>query len=380
MTLKDFLAQYPHISVASEADNQAILNFYHQSAMSAAKSDILYLRGNDFFAFLKERSKSFIVLLMKDDLGEIQGLGVLSFRAGYINGELQTIGYLGDLRVKLNRKLIREWRLMYAQLMKHSSQMEETHHCRYYQTVLIDENLESKNNLAQTKIPHLHYQRLMKYNMVNVIGRLKVYTYQSRLRFAEDTDKKRIEEFLSALPKVHAFAHDWSSELPHRLNSWSNFDLRHLILAEDNNGSIQALSMIWNPVKTKQVKISQIPAGIKILHKVLSFLPLIELKKLPSPDHPLNILYLNQIQFSAALNSEKRKILTRDFLHFAFKEDCHMLAYADFENENFLNGAYSLFSQKMPMALYSVHYKNEDGTINFPLQTNETLAFDMSLV
>ena len=58
LTLKDFLANYPHITLATEKDNHDILDFYHKRSLTAKESDIIYERGNDFFAFLKERSKS----------------------------------------------------------------------------------------------------------------------------------------------------------------------------------------------------------------------------------------------------------------------------------------------------------------------------------
>lgn len=380
MNLTEFLSQYPHISKASAADNADILNFYHQTAMSASTSDITYLRGNDFFAFLSERSESSIVLLMKDDAGIIQGLGVLSFRPGYINGELQTVGYLGDLRVKLNRKLIREWRLMYAQLIKHSPTMKETHYCRYYQTVLIDENLESRNNLAQTKIPNLHYQRLMKYDMVNIIGRMKFHSYSSQIRFAEDKDLNLIKEFLKAVSIKDHFAHEWSQELDRRLRTWNNFAIHDFVLVFDQNKKLLAVTMLWNPIATKQVMINHIPAQIRFIHRLLSVIPFIELKQLPQAQRPLNILYLHQIQFAPQISMELKKKVALDLLHYSFKKDCHMLAYADFENERFTNSTLSLFTQKMPMALYSVHFKENESDISFPLTPNTPVTFNMSLV
>lgn len=379
MKLDEFLSQFPHVFRASETDNESILAFYHQTAMSTNESSIAYLRGDDFFAFLKERSDSFLVLLLKDDHGVIQGLGVVSFRPGYINGELQTVGYLGDLRVKLNRKLVREWRTMYAKLIKHSPEIEETGYCKYYQTVLIDENIESKNNLAETKIPNLFYQRLMRYNMVNMIGRFKLYTSTHPLRFATKNDQTAIEDFLIKVsPKEH-FAHNWGLEISHRLKNWHNFDLENFILALDNNGKIMALSMLWNPIQTKQVSITKVPTTIKLLHHFLKFVPFIELKKLPIPNSPLDILYLNQIQFDCSVNSKEQKSIALDMLHFSFQKDCHMIAYADFEDEGFLKKTRSIFAQSMPMALYSVHYKNDDTSVSFPLKEGP-VYFDISLV
>ena len=65
LTLEIFLKDFPHISIASEENNQEILDFYHQNPMSSNKSQIYYLRGDNFFDFLKERSHHFLVLLLR---------------------------------------------------------------------------------------------------------------------------------------------------------------------------------------------------------------------------------------------------------------------------------------------------------------------------
>jgi hypothetical protein len=59
-----------------------------------------------------------------------------------------------------------------------------------------------------------------------------------------------------------------------------------------------------------------------------------------------------------------------------------MLAYADFEQEHLTSELKNLITQKMEMAFYSVHYKDDDG-IRDELSLRETdpaPAFDMSLV
>jgi hypothetical protein len=70
-------------------------------------------------------------------------------------------------------------------------------------------------------------------------------------------------------------------------------------------------------------------------------------------------------------------------MHFSFEKKFNMLAYADFENENFLGECKTLIMQKMSMALYSVHFKEDEGNIIAPLSwvgEDSTPTFDMSLV
>lgn len=291
------------------------------------------------------------MLLLKDDLGVIQGMGVISYRMGYIKGELQMIGYLGNLRVKMNRKLIRKWRQMYAQLIRLSSQMKETHFCRYYQTVLIDENKESKNNLAETKIPNLHYHRLQKYKMVNIIGRVKLQFAFSYVRFATNENLSLIGHFLATQNPKDFFSHDWDAELSHRLKNWNEFHCENILLAFNKKGELAGISSLWNPLKSKQIRITKIPSFLSLLYSVGGKIPFLEFKKLPQENTPLDILYLTQPIFKAELSRDERKKIIHDFIHFSFHKNFHMLAYADFENEGYLEGVSTFLMQKMPMAL-----------------------------
>lgn len=383
LTLADFFANYPHITLASPDDNNDILDFYHRQSLSSAESEIIYARGNDFFSFLKERSDSFLVIIMRDDKNVMQGMGVLSFRPGHIDGKAVTVGYLGDLRIKMNRNLVREWRLMYANLMRLSPQMKEMHHCVHYQTVLIDENTMSKNNLAATKIPNLHYHRLTSYRMVNIIGHVKKNKYVFHFRFATSFDKNLIADFLSSAVKKSLFAHDWTLEFERRLKTWNNFDITNYLLCFDQKGNLLAVTSLWSPVETKQIHLTKIPSTLKYLHKILQVVPFVEVKKLPRPNAPLDILYVNQIVFEDNLIDSEKKMITNEIMHFSFKKNFHVLAYADFENENYLDGTKKLFMQKMQMALFSVHYKDDDNNIATPILwsfNDAAPTFDMSLV
>ncbi len=383
LSLGDFLSQYPHISLATREDNQEILDFYHQTSLSSSDSEIIYTRGNDFFAFLEERSSSSLILLLRNDQALITGMGVLTYRPGYIDGVLQTIGYLGDLRIRMNRKLIREWRLMYANLMKLSPQMRETHYCRYYQTALIDGNKESTNNLAETKIANLNYHKLQKYKMVNIIGRIKLRTPSTYIRSATNEDKKLVMNFLSLHGARDLFAHDWTQELDHRLKCWNGFSMANLLLSFNKQGNLTTLAFAWNPIQTKQIRLTKIPDALKILHSLGKRLPLLEFKTLPEENTPLDILYLSQAIFDKGLDKKSKQKILHDFIHHAFEKDFHMLAYADFEHEDYLEKTLSFFMQKMPMAIFSVHYIDDQKTIHHPLHWNHskpTVSFDMCLV
>lgn len=383
ISLSVFLKDYPHVFIATDKDNQDILNFYQQTKLASSETDIIYLRGNNFFTFLKERSEHFIVLLLKDDQGKIQGLGVLSFRPGYINNQLTTVGYLGDLRVKMNRKLIREWRKMYAELIRQSPRIQETQNCSYYQTVLIDENTESRNNLAMNRISNLHYHRLADYKMINIWGRIRNRRLSNySISSAQKINHDEIIKFLTQ-SQSELFAHDWEKEFERRLKYWSNFNYSNCILVRDNQERIVAITSVWNPKANKQVQINKIPPLLKIAHKCLSIIPFLELKPLPQINQNIDILYLNQICFAERINEHLRKKIISQIFHFVFDRPFHLLAYADYIQNQYVKNNFSLFSTSMNMAVYSVHYQDPNGEIHFPLKQSTSMVntyFDMALV
>lgn len=376
-------AETPHVRIATEKDNESILKFYHQSAMSDKNQSIKYGRGNDFFTFLKDRSDQFLVLTIWDDQNAIQGVGVISYRNGFINNELTTIGYLGDLRVNLNKKLIREWRKLYSLLMKYSAYLPETFYCKYYQTVIIDQNTKAKSTLVETKIPNLKYELLEKYKMINVIGKINLPTNQLfSIAPMQENEKDSIQNFLFNFDRQRNFGRDWNHELDFRLTRWKNFTNKSIHVIKDSNQKIMAITSSWNPIESKQVMVTNIPLIFKILVPLLNFFPLVQIKPLPKKDRPIDILYLNQFVFDPGLSLSDKKNIVSQVINYLFKENFSMLAYADFESQSLLENNKQFITNTIQMSMYTVHSLNENNQIIDPIPktTNQDPGFDMVLV
>lgn len=383
MTLKDLLKDYPHISLATEAENEELLEYYHQTELAAKESTVIYKRGKNFFAFLQERSDQFLIFTLRDDQKKLHGVAVASYRPGYINGELQTIGYLGDLRVSLNRKLIREWRKFYALFLEKSPFIPDTGFCRYYQTALMSTNAYSKTNLADTKIPNLYYKELARYQMINIIGK---FGSRSSPYQANPASPEEISEMIDLLDSDHRrrmFGHDWKREFEHRKNKWQNFTLEDWIVIRNNRGKMVAATSLWNPIASKQIIVPHIPRLFKIISKLTAFVPALTLKPLPEGGRPIDILYINQVSFLEGTNRSEQQQILRTVIELAFKRKFNMLAYCDFERENLTKDMTGLITQKSQMGFYTVHFKDENGSIRDELILNDSMlspAFDMGLV
>ncbi|MFA6236566.1 MAG: hypothetical protein WC635_04485 [Bacteriovorax sp.] len=388
--LKDIFSLYPHVTLATHAENDELLAFYHKTELSAESNSVIYQRGSDFFKFLQERSDHFMVFALRDDEKMLKGLGVLSFRPGYINGVLTTIGYLGDLRISMNRKLIREWRQFYGALIHYSPELPETEYCRYFQTAIIAANRYSKNNLVETKIPNLAYSEFAPYKMINIVGLWSLKkTVPSHVRWADVNDRNALISFLNEDHQKRFFGIDWEQEFDRRLKTWSHFSIQDYFIVHDSRdrNKILAAGSVWNPIESKQILVPRIPAFIRFLSQIASAVPGFLVKPAPIAMKPIEILYLNQISFAPGLVfKEKRKILKsiiQMIFSRNFERDFNMLAYCDFERDNLLANANYLVSQKMPMGLFTVHHKDKNGIIRDEINLKEknlSPAFDIALV
>ena len=385
-TLEKILSDFPHISLATNHENDEILRFYHQTEINTKANTVIYQRGSNFFRFLQERSQHSLVFLLRDEHHQIQGIAAASYRPGFINGELVTVGYLGDLRVNMSRKLIREWRSFYGTFLYYSPDLPETKNCRYYQTALIQSNNYSKNNLVESKIPNLYYHELLPYQMINIVGRLgfAVHSKEINVRSATMEDKNQIIYFLNLDHKKRMFGHDWTQEFDHRLKNWAHFKISDYLLVTDLQEKILAITSIWNPISSKQIMVPRIPFAYKILEKAAGFIPGLKLKPIPKAMIPIDILYLNQISFAEHLIYEEKKKIFNLIVNHCFERHFSMLAYCDYNRDNLAAENFRIIYQKMDMALYSVHYRSEQDSITRdPLFLNihdSSPAFDMVLV
>lgn len=384
LTLNQLLSDFPHIALATESENEELLAYYHQTELAAKESAVIYQRGKNFFDFLRERSEKFFVFTLRDDSGQLQGVAVASFRPGYIHGELQTIGYLGDLRVSLNRKLIREWRKFYGTLLEKSPLLEETGYCRYFQTALMSTNVYSKNNLADTKIPNLYYKELARYQMINIIGKFGHFSMSSyQVRGAVAADKEEMIKLMTSDHCQRLFGHDWTLEFERRCRMWKNFSLDNWVVVRNDKGVLLAVTSLWNPIETKQIVVPVIPFFFKGIDTVAKFIPGLDLKPLPLAGKPIEILYINQISFKEGMDRAEQQKILRSVIEFAFKKPFNMLAYCDFDREGLTRDMKGLITQKNQMGFYSVHYKDQNESIRDELVINYkhlSPAFDMALV
>ncbi|MFI5206099.1 MAG: hypothetical protein ACHQVK_04100, partial [Candidatus Paceibacterales bacterium] len=146
---------------ASEIDNKAILGFYNNCPIVGKSIQLRSHRGDDFFKFLKYQAEDYKVFVYEQK-GEVQGVGTVLIRNGYINRSIEKVSYFGDLRVG-SREAIKAWRDIYGEILRKWEYPVVT--------AVIDENQAAQKALINSQKSDVIYEKLAQYRMVNILGK-----------------------------------------------------------------------------------------------------------------------------------------------------------------------------------------------------------------
>lgn len=368
MRLENLLKKFPHISLASRQNNDEILDFFNRFSLKDKREQVTYYRDPDFFALIKARGRESLTFLLREDSGELQGVAVVNFRPGYINGELNTVGYLGDLRVSLNRKLIRQWRNCFKEFIATSPQLEETYGCRHYQTALMDTNSHSKANLASNKIPGVHYSPLSKYHMVNVVGCFDLFLKKEDFTLSplREGEREEVITFLSLKERELIFGHNYPEQLNYRIENWNGFSEENILVLRDKNEVVQGVTSFYDPTPIKRMSLSQIPAPLKLSSYLSKVIPFYHQSELPKPYEVLRVCYLEN---GFAKTPQALEVLyTLSLRYLLSTNSYHMVAVTEWEGHTLSQSLKGFIHHKTPMTLFTVHPINDQG---LPLYTED---------
>lgn len=372
MRLENILQNFPNIALASSENNEEILDFFGRFLLKNNDDQVLYHREPNFFSLLKGRGNHLLFTLRKDN-GDLQGIASVTYRKGYVEGKETIVGYLGDLRVTLNRSLIRQWRNCFKSFIENSHLLEETKGCCYYQTALMDDNGQSKANLASNKILGVHYNLVASYNMVNVVGRWKKRTEWKGykvfpLSLLSKEEHSVVFKKLNDNEKKLPFGHVWPYELEHRKKYWPGFSEENILVLKSKTGEIVGATCYYDPSELKKMSLTSIPSILKLTKVVSKLIPFYQQSDLPKVKEELIVLYLE----NAALETNSETLINLS-LHYLFdKKKFHMIALTEWKNQPFENCLRGMTFHKTPMGLYSVHPQDSNGD---PLYT-ETLSLE----
>lgn len=174
ISLSQILAKYPRISLATPEDQDKIQDLLERTHLRSGGVQIGFDRRPDFFTFLRNQGPTAYVFLMSNENGDVHGLACLTIRPYQEGTHLRSLVYASDLRTtpQLSRIARRQWRDMYAEVIRCRTELIELQNPAAVLTAVWDANEMAQRALIRkdSKI-QVQYLPLSHYQVVSVLGR-----------------------------------------------------------------------------------------------------------------------------------------------------------------------------------------------------------------
>lgn len=354
MDISEFLKSHSGVSVATEKDNQDILNFFSQTQIQGRGLNIVYDRAPDFFAFLKIHSPDVLVLIYRGPTNEIQGVATMLFRQGYVDGKVERVCYLGDLRMGFDRKGAVLWRKIYGEFFARKNEIDQLKDVKLFYTCLIDDNELSQRSLARNKKSGFAYHRVSPYSMVSLMMKKpSMGNSSSSYEVSDDPPLEALLDFYRKNESATTAGYLYSQEIPDRLKAWPDLHKKDF-LAVRHNGRIVAACALWSPRQCKRILLTRVPFHLR---SVFSFLRFASFGKFRFAGE-LKVLYVTHLMFEQSLDQTEKVKIFKELLKEAWQvreeKGYHFLSFCDFKEASLKEAAASFITNDVAMAIHEV--------------------------
>ena len=344
ISVSEMLNKYPNIRLATQADNDEILEFTKSVPMRAGAVSLRYERGPNYFDQTKLQGDSAFVLVIVAD-GKIAGVTAISVKRTYCNGSAVKAGYFSDLRVqaKLPTHIRTQWRNVYFELINNFSTIAELCECSFLYSVLLNENDRMLKIFKNQSAPVSH-EKIDEFWTYNLLGRLPVPFRMNNSRLSKqrgmkvrratvddiDALKEHLKHENEDRVLGHYFSDDDGDEFGKRMTRWANFDISSFIITEDCNNKIVGCVYPWSASRTKRLIVESLPKAMAIVGKLMPFLG----KPSALIGHELKVLYLTHLEITSSYSDQERQAIFELMLRFIYKHKIHigyhMMSFSDF--------------------------------------------------
>ena len=385
MRLAEFVARYPGVRLATAADNGSILDFFERSPMRTSAFNVQYRRRPDFFRLLGYQADRAHVLIGEDG-GRINGVGTVSLRPGWVNGQSTTVGYFGDLRVRFDRTAVRRWRRLFGDVLVRAAEIDDLADCTHWFTAVMDENRLARTALGARRPGMPSLVPVGPFTMRNLLLRLP---FASKMRFASRwqvlragaSDRDRLAAFFE--DENRRLALGFRGEVGRRLAQWHGLSITDFVYAVDREG-IVACAAPWSPSAAKQTVVSRVPFGLRVLGRAAAALSSPPRLRIPQAGEPLRIAYLTHLTFADRLAASDRPLVFRAMLDALcdtwHQTDWHCLAVCDFNAWRLGQALRGFVQETVPITVYEVVPPGRPHPSPTSLCAAGPPAFEMALV
>lgn len=372
MKFETLLSPYKHFTLAKASDNEEILDFFKTITMDTESFSLRYDRGSDFFAFSKEQSDKYFIVLMRDEKNIIRGCANIALIPHMMNGKNETCAYLGDLRISplLPAKIRLLWKKCYSDMIEHFHVIEEFENVKYLYTAILDENKNAMRSLL--KNDNFIYHPLTPYETFNIV---RPFPFASLTNKRFVTAPISFSEALDFVRKNHSNIGlaNHSAELERRVNTWKNFSDKSFIAVKNKTkGEILAIVAPWE-CTTKKLVIEKMNFKQKVLAFMMRFLNIPKMEEKAA----IKTLYLTHLTFKENFEEKEQAINSLLFYLFKKKNSFHTIAFFTFPEWNLKKLPF--IKTKTPAHFYQVLSMDQFAAEDFIRLENRPPAFEIGI-
>ncbi len=343
----------PTPRLATPADNAQLLELFGQVPMRG-ELVLATQRAPDFFSLYQmQKAEPFVYVGDADD-GKLIGMCTALVREGWLDGRVQKVGYLGDLRVRFDRS--RAFARFFGEYFE---RLCTTTGCTQYYTSLLASNRAAINALTKKRASRSkqpHYELMRPFTTVSVqLTRNPRRTTNVRVSSAAPNDLDAVSQLLAADHRTRPFGYRFDDgELAHRLAHWPGLSMENVLVARDSSGALVGTASIWNPQPVKRFEVRAYGGKMKWVKRGYDLAAtVLRWPTLPAPGEEFRYAYLANVSvknddvavFRALLEEAYRRLHGTGLHFFSFDLGAGDLLWPAVKG---------FMTQKLDFALYGV--------------------------
>ncbi|WP_434384579.1 hypothetical protein [Melittangium boletus] len=228
--------------------------------------------------------------------GQLDGLGTILVRDGWLEGRACRVGYLGDLRTRFSARRSRGLSRFYGPVLEETA---ERLGVEAFLTAVMASNATALNALVKRKpgrVSQPRYTLLRRFGSVSVhfTRRRTPRPGRYRVRRATPEDIPAMAARLDADHRARAFGYRYDlGELEHRLADWPGLRVEGCYLAFDPDGTLVGCTSVWDPQAVKRYQVLAYRGSMRwVKWGYDAMATVLRAPRLPAPGNAFNYFYL----------------------------------------------------------------------------------------
>lgn len=277
--------------LATPADNAACLKLFSQVPMRG-ELVLSTRREPDFFAlYAMQRARAYTYV--GEDAQGLLGMATALVRDGWLDGRVQKVGYLGDLRVRFDRS--RAFGRLFGD---HFDALCAEAGCRAYYTSVLASNRAALNALVKRSPKRRnqpYYHPLHRFSAVSVqLTRRRSPSAGVPVRSATADDVPKLTALLADAHQRRPFGYRFDDgEFQHRLAHWPGFTLDDTLVAHGPRSEVLGVATLWDPAPVKRFQVHAYNGAMKWVQRGFNLVAAVaRWPRLPPPGGEFRYVYL----------------------------------------------------------------------------------------